>query len=247
MSIAPSLPARLAGRLRSRSPLAARIDARELLDAPGADAREVETNLRDLARLNRLPGGVRTSIAAVAHLGRGRTQLRIVDVGTGVADMPVAFARRGWRTVAVDSHPLVLDAAGQAAARHPGVELLEADALALPFDDGSFDVAHCSLLVHHLDPNDTVATLREMARVAREGVVVNDLRRGVLPLVATGVAVALLGRCRSTRADGIASVRRAYTLDELDELLAAAGLRVAWRSNALMPRVVTAAVRTGAR
>lgn len=247
MSIAPSLPTRLAGRLGYRSPLTRRSDARELLDAPRADDHEVATNLRDLARLNRLPGGVRSSIGAIDRLGGGREHLRIVDVGTGLADMPLAFARRGWRTVGVDSHPQVLDVARRVVTDGPCVELVEADARALPLDDGTFDVAHCSLLLHHLDPDDAVTALREMSRVARDGVVVNDLRRGVLPLAATGVAVALLGRCRATRADGIASVRRAYTLGELDELLGDAGLDVAWRSNGLMPRVVTAAVRTSAR
>jgi ubiquinone/menaquinone biosynthesis C-methylase UbiE len=122
------------------------------------------------------------------------------------------------------------------------VEVLEADARNLPFADGSFDVAHCSLLVHHLAPDEAIAVLREMRRVARHGVVVNDLRRGLLPLVATGASVVVLGRSRVTRTDGIASARRAYTMNELDELLTGAGLRSAWRSISWMPRVVTAAV-----
>ena len=36
------------------------------------------------------------------------------------------------------------------------------------------------MVVHHLEPADAVALLREMARVARLGVVVNDLVRGRL-------------------------------------------------------------------
>ena len=74
--------------------------------------------------------------------------------------------------------------------------------------------------------------------------IINDLRRGLLPLVATAVSVGALGRSRVTRVDGITSVRRAYTIGELDELIVAAGLRVAWRSAGWMPRVVTAATRS---
>ena len=57
------------------------------------------------------------------------------------------------------------------------------------------------------------------------------------------MAVALLGRCRATRVDGPRSVRRAYTLAELRELLDEAALEVAWQSNRSMPRVVTVVVR----
>ena len=73
--------------------------------------------------------------------------------------------------------------------------------------------------------------------------VVNDLRRGVLPLVVTAATVVVLGRTHVTRTDGIASARRSYTLSELDRLITDAGLRRTWRSLPIMPRVVTIAVR----
>jgi SAM-dependent methyltransferase len=117
-----------------------------------------------------------------------------------------------------------------------------ADARALPFDDGAFDVAHCSLLLHHLDPHDAVQALEELRRVSTRGVVINDLRRGLLPLVATWASVTGFGRSPVTRHDGLISARRAYTLDELDTVLARAGLTRTWRSRAWLPRVVTAAV-----
>jgi hypothetical protein len=72
-------------------------------------------------------------------------------------------------------------------------------------------------------------------------VVVNDLRRGLLPFVVTGASVVAIGRSRVTRTDGLASVRRAYTVAELDHLLGTAGLAPRWRSVAWLPRVVTLA------
>ncbi len=226
--------------LRRRLPMAHRADAHELLDSGALSPAEVETNLADLARMNRLPGGVAASVKAVDRLGRGA--LTVLDVGTGAGDMPLAFARRGWPTTAIDTNPQVLSVARRATARTDLVEVLEADARALPFADGAFDVAHCSLLVHHLTPSEAVAVLREMRRVARRGLVVNDLRRGVLPLAATAASVLVFGRTHVTRTDGIASARRSYTIEELDDLLASAGLRATWRSNRWLPRVVTAAV-----
>jgi ubiquinone/menaquinone biosynthesis C-methylase UbiE len=226
--------------VRRRLPLGIRADAVELLDSGCLSLPEVEANLADLARLNRLPGGTTASIAGIERLVGAGNAARILDVGTGRGDMPLAFAARGWEPVAVDANPDVLVVARREL-RSRGIDVVEADVRALPFDDGAFDVTHASLLLHHLDPAAAVAGLRELRRVARRGVVVNDLRRGWVPLVASAVSVALFARSRVTRSDGLASARRAYTLDELDGLLGDAGLSRRWRSRAWMPRVVTAA------
>ena len=221
-----------------------RADADELLDSGSLSAREVAANLADLVRLNRLPGGTATSVRAVRALLDGMREASILDVGTGRADMPIAFAHAGWRTVAVDANPQVSRIARRATERHASIEVVDGDARRLAFGDDAFEVAHCSLLLHHLEPDEAVTALRELARVARRGVVVNDLRRGALPLLATVASTTFLARSRVTRVDGLASARRAYTVEELDRLLQRAGLRRRWRSTAWMPRVVTAAVRS---
>ncbi len=221
-----------------------------MLDGPTLDPHELATNLRELALLNRLPGGTSASLAAVAALADGRRDLKILDAGTGGGDIALAMARRGrrrgaagrWRVTAVDHGPEILADAARRIGDHPDVELMEADARRLPLADGSVDIAHASLLLHHLDPPEAVATLRELRRVARLGVVVNDLRRSVLAYAMTAASVLTLARGRYTRHDGLASARRAYTLGELDELLASAGLRATYRSPAVWARVVTVAV-----
>jgi SAM-dependent methyltransferase len=226
----------------ARWSLSRRSEELELLDLGRVTDDELSANLADLARLNRLPGGAGASRAAIrALLGPKRTA-EILDVGTGSADLPVAFAAEGWTVVGLDADPAVAARARERVAGREGVRVVDGDARSLPFDTGGVDVVHASLLLHHLDPPSAVAALREMARVARIGVVVNDLRRGWLAMLATGVAVAALGTCRTTRHDGLLSVRRAYTVPELDGLLADAGLVVVHRSTAWMPRVVTAAV-----
>jgi SAM-dependent methyltransferase len=221
--------------------LGARTDAAELLESGRLSRSEVEANLADLARMNRLPGGTDASIRAIERLTGPGNAARILDVGTGAGDMPIAFARRGWRTVAADVNPDVLAVARARLARIADVEVIDADVLDLPLDDGAVDVAHCSLLIHHLAPHEAVLALREMRRVARRGIVVNDLRRGPFPLAVTWVTVMALGRSRVTHIDGMASARRSYTVRELDGLLASAGLTPRWRSPAWLPRVVTTA------
>jgi ubiquinone/menaquinone biosynthesis C-methylase UbiE len=160
--------------------------------------------------------------------------ISIIDVGTGAADIPVALLaearRRGRRleVVAVDARPEVLEAARAtrpALARIPGLALDVFDGRSLPYPDRAFDIAHASLVVHHFAPDEAVVLLAEMARVARLGIVVNDLDRGRMHWLGAWLIAHLFTRNRYTRRDGPLSVRRAYTPAEMRELLARAGLR----------------------
>jgi SAM-dependent methyltransferase len=207
----------------------------ELLDGPLDDEAALRGNLRDLARINRWLRGTSASQRALDRLLAGRTVPHtLLDVGTGAADIPLALLRRASRTgrplqvTGADSRQEVLDAARAIEprlARTPDLELVVSDGRSLPWPDRSFDVVHASLVIHHLEPPDALAFLREAARVARLGVVVNDLVRGRHHWVAARVLVPLMTRNRYTRHDGPLSVRRAYTRMELRALLAGAALR----------------------
>jgi ubiquinone/menaquinone biosynthesis C-methylase UbiE len=206
----------------------------ELLDGPLDDPAALVANLRDLRRLNHATGGVRLSIAAVRRLGDGRLPGSILDVGSGGADIPVAFLEAAARdgttlaVTAVDSREEILNAARVARPslhRLDGLELAVADGRRLPYPDASFDVGHASLVLHHLEPSDAVAFLVELRRVARIGVVINDLVRGRLSWLGAWLLVHTVATGRYTRNDGPLSVRRAYSRAELDDLLRRAGLR----------------------
>jgi SAM-dependent methyltransferase len=203
----------------------------ELLDGPLDDPAALQANLRDLARINRMTGGAALSVRAVRELLPGGGT--VVDVGTGGADIPVRLLadarRRGVRldVTATDSRQEVLDAAlivRPALARVPGLAFSLADGRSLPSPDGAFDVAHASLVLHHLDDEDAVTFLRELRRISRLGIVVNDLARGRLAWLGGWLLTRTLAASRYTRHDGPLSVRRARTLDETIGLLGQASL-----------------------
>jgi len=107
---------------------------------------------------------------------------RALDVGTGTGALAFALAPRVRGVVAVDSDAAMLDAARAQAP--PNVELLEADAQRLPFDDFSFGVAGTLRTLHHVRrPELAVA---ELARVTRPGgtILVVDQLAPVDPLAA---------------------------------------------------------------
>ncbi|HEV8490084.1 MAG TPA: methyltransferase domain-containing protein [Candidatus Limnocylindrales bacterium] len=229
----------------------------ELLDGPLDDPLMLAGNLRDLRRANALLGGVRLSREALDVLvgtDAGRSaEIELLDIGTGGADIPLAlltdWRRRGRKltVTATDERPEVLAAARVAT---PGLERVEAlrlevaDGRALPYDDRTFDVAHASLVLHHLDRADAVRLLAEMARVSRRGIVVNDLQRAPHAWLGAWLVSRLFTRNRYSRYDAPLSVRRAYTVVEMKALLAVAGLRpIATRRHFLRHRYAIAAVR----
>jgi SAM-dependent methyltransferase len=192
-----------------------RLGLPELMEAPDVDPGEQHAALRALALLNRV-GGTRRRLTRRHGWGR------VLDVGTGGADLPESLlGTAGVRlAVGVDNHPTTLR---QAATLSPHVRLVRADALRLPFGDGSFDTAMCHLFLHHLDEDRAVAALAEMGRVARR-VVAIDLARSRWMLAAVWVLTRLT-RSRLARNDGPVSVRRAYTAREARDLAERAGLR----------------------
>jgi SAM-dependent methyltransferase len=96
-------------------------------------------------------------------LGRGPGRCLDLGCGTGVA-VP-ALRELGWSVVGAD---VSADQLRVARAQVGGLaELVEADAVALPFSDGSFD-AVVSLLTH-TDFDDFGAVLGEVARVLADG------------------------------------------------------------------------------
>jgi SAM-dependent methyltransferase len=201
----------------------------ELLDAPAHDLAALADNLRDLRALDRYLGSTALTWRALWPMLRalppGATTT-LLDVATGGADGPRVLAararRHGYdlRPFASDRLADVLRLAREAGARFP---LIQHDALAIPLCDAAVDFVTCSLALHHFDPPAAVALLHELGRIARRGVIINDLRRGRLAYA--GAQLLARGPWHTmARHDGPLSVLRAYTLEEARALVAQAGI-----------------------
>jgi demethylmenaquinone methyltransferase/2-methoxy-6-polyprenyl-1,4-benzoquinol methylase len=112
---------------------------------------------------------------AAVQLSRAHPGQRVLDCATGTGDLAFAFKRAvgpAGEVVATDFCEEMLASAKPKATRAGlDVRFEVADALALPFADGSFDIASIAFGIRNVD--DPVRCLREMARVVRtEGRVV---------------------------------------------------------------------------
>jgi SAM-dependent methyltransferase len=198
----------------------ARRRGHEILDDAGVDAETRLRSIADVTRSNVLFGGRRAAVNAVRPLLVAATRLTILDVGTGLADIPAAVEelarRRGARIITIgldEAADLLVAAKSSLGATVCG------NARTLPFRDSSVDVVVCSQLLHHFADDELPAIVRELDRVARVRVVIADLRRSWLAAAGFWLASFPLGFHPVTRHDGVVSVFRGFQADELSELV----------------------------
>jgi len=124
--------------------------------------------LLDVAK--RLPGYPAAKAQLLDRL-RPEHASSAVDVGCGYGTDVIELAKRlrpGGRAIGVDvSEAMITEARRRAAGIGSHVSFLVGDALALPFDDNTFDICRTETVLQHLaDPG---RALTEMARVTRPG------------------------------------------------------------------------------
>lgn len=197
-----------------------RTDHPEILDDRALDPRIVQRSMRDVALSNRLFGGTRAVLRELSdHLECLPPRLMLIDVGTGLGDIPAAAGRmlarkhRDIFTIGVD--------ASETLARASRTRLdaaIVADAAALPFREGAVHVATSSQLLHHFSTPDAAAVARELTRIASRLVIVSDIRRSRIAAAGLWLASFVLRFHPVSRHDGVASVRRGFTTTELAAL-----------------------------
>lgn len=190
----------------------------ELLDHDLGTPDEVASSLVDLRHINDWFGGTRTTAALLHRVSAdsGCRKLSLLEVGSGAGDLPC----RAQQLLARDGIELNVTLLDRSWFHLPGngVASVAGDALQLPFRDDAFDVVSCSLFAHHFQPEALQAFARESLRVSRRALLINDLIRSRLHLWLVYAGLPLL-RSRITWHDAPASVRNAYTIEEVRQIL----------------------------
>jgi len=169
----------------------------------------------------------------------------VLEVGAGSGRDTIALARAGARAVVLDYSPASLELVrDQARAAGVTVHMVRADATALPFRDGTFEVVfHQGLIEHFRDP---MPLMRENARVVRTGGrLVADVPQTVHPYT-------LLKQILMAFDAWFAGWETQFTPGQLERLVGATGLRVrrtygAWMVPGLAYRVLREILRRGLR
>lgn len=213
--------------------------AAELIDLPSTPWEDVLQGMRDVQRINELLLTYPILFQSFLRQVRWPTDrpLRVLDVATGLADIPralVGLARRlghPIEVVGLDLNPRILAMAAETVKACPEIRLVEGDALALPFEDGHFDWAMCHLALHHLPLDGHLRFMRELDRVIRPGggILLGDLERSYANLWVARPFLTLF-TSHVARHDGIVSIENALDATEIEALVASSGLNYLHRA-----------------
>ena len=154
----------------------------------------------------------------------------LLDVAAGGGDVPVAIvaaARAAGSTIRLtlfDRSEAALARAKETADR-AGIDATLACGDVVNSDlPVSADIVSCSLFLHHLTQDQTVAVLKRLRSATNGLLLVSDLRRCVSGVAAAHLACRLLTRSSVVHFDGPVSARAAWTISEMQAMANAAGM-----------------------
>ena len=205
-----------------------RLIADELMDDPELDRATYDAVLRDLSKVNHVTLAHPPTLRFLARAARGRSKLKILDVGYGSGDMLRAIA--GWaqsKGVATELVGIDLNPRSE-----PTAKTLTEPKLAVDFRTGDYrdlagegyDCIISSLVAHHMTRDELIAFLRFMEREAAVGWFVNDLHRHAFAYLGFPLLARAAGWHDIVKHDGRISIARSYRPAEWPDLLAEAGI-----------------------
>jgi ubiquinone/menaquinone biosynthesis C-methylase UbiE len=186
----------------------------ERLDVETPPREEMARVVGYLAGVNRWLGGIR---AVACHLEGLAGPATALDVAAGAGDVARALGKRfpNLKWTVLDRSEMMLSFA-------EGIPRVRGDALRLPFRDRSVDYVVSTHFFHHLTDSQIVEVLGEFDRVARRGIIVNDLLRRRRALF--WIRLLTLFANPYVKSDGPLSVKRAFTASEIQSLAERAGM-----------------------
>ena len=182
----------------------------EILDDPHIPETVRERCYSDLARTQRWLGNWR---AVTELLRRDPVPVRsVLDIGCGHGALARELRKRlGVIATGIDTRPPL---------RLDEIPILRADAVRDPLPRA--DAAVSLMVAHHLSSDELAALIRNVGRYCRRFVIL-DLVRARMPIVLFRAFVAPWIDPINA-ADGVRSIKRAYTVAEMRALVAATGV-----------------------
>ncbi|WFB36681.1 methyltransferase domain-containing protein [Kiritimatiellota bacterium B12222] len=203
----------------------------EEMDARDSDPRKLFRTLDQFKSVNRLFSRVRGPLKAqLFPLLSPHQDTHLLDLGAGGCDIPVWLLTQAkkkglrLRITAVDSDPRVIEHARNCHAQVKGLSIIQADALDLEAL-APFDFIFANHFLHHLDDQEIKTVLHNSHQLASKGYLFSDLKRSTFSYRAYSI-ISLCYRDSFTRKDGLISICKGFTPQELKHFAPAENVQV---------------------
>ena len=196
----------------------------EIMDDLDMSGETLINSLDQLANINKWLGGNKTTIDSLKTILKTNPKdniISIVDLGCGNGDMLRKVAHFGRKNgykfdlLGIDANQATIDYAIQLSANFPEITYKKEDVLSKEFATYTYDIAMCTLFLHHFEDPIALDFIQTLLKNAKIGVVINDLHRHWLAYYLFKLLTSVVGN-EMTREDGLTSILKAFKRQDLD-------------------------------
>lgn len=203
-----------------------RIHQSELLDRVDIPRPDIEQNLKELAIINRLLGGHRSTIGGFRALKQAAHNTLLAEIGCGGGDNLLAIQKSepvaGISFIGVDLNADCIHyAKRQQWKKRP--DLIISDYRRVVFEQKP-DILFAALFCHHLSNDELVSLFGWMKENAKQGFFINDLHRHPFAYHAIRILTRLFSKSYLVKNDAPLSVMNGFKKSELKKILNRAGI-----------------------
>ena len=180
--------------------------------------------LDNIATINHWLGGNALTISGVFDMLKDTAKDRvisIVDLGCGNGDMLRALSKvgkkRGYqlKLTGIDANQHTVDYAIELSHDFKEIEYIKQDVLSIDFDLINYDIALCTLFLHHFENSTALELVKSLVKKAKIGVIINDLHRNPIAYYLFKF-ITLFEKNEMTKKDGLTSILRGFKREELE-------------------------------
>ncbi|MFT4805042.1 MAG: 2-polyprenyl-3-methyl-5-hydroxy-6-metoxy-1,4-benzoquinol methylase [Psychroserpens sp.] len=197
----------------------------EIMDDLDMSGETLINSLDQLANINKWLGGNKTTIDSLKTILKTQAKdktISIVDLGCGNGDMLRKVAHFGkkndykFNLLGIDANQTTIDYAIKLSANFPEITYKKEDVLSKEFATHTYDIAMCTLFLHHFEDHVALDFVQTLLKNAKIGVVINDLHRHWLAYYLFKLLTSVIGN-KMTREDGLTSILKAFKRIDLEE------------------------------
>jgi len=198
----------------------------EIMDDFMLHGEELRDALDQIAHINTLLGGNKLTLQGVKELLKNADKSKpivIADIGCGNGDMLRMLSKYGrknnihFKLLGVDANPFTIKYAKKSSVDFPDIEYACVDIFSSDFTSVKYDIALCTLTLHHFSNEQILDIISIFNNNATVGIVVNDLHRSKMAYRLFEMICSVFNLNSMSREDGLVSILRGFKKRELED------------------------------
>lgn len=202
-----------------------RSNQKEIMDDLDFRGKELESNLEDLDRVNRLLGGYKITLDGIEKiLGSScyAQPVHITDVGCGNGSMLREVAKMGrqrgvkMKLLGIDISEPSIEIARNKSREFPEISFETRNVNSNEFQDTKTDIILCTLTLHHFTNEEIEGLMKIFEKSCTMGIVINDLQRSKVAYYLFKLYCAFFMKNEVAKKDGLTSILRSFKKKDLE-------------------------------